>query len=150
LWVSRVKYKELEREGLIKSLPVNRRKVEDSFKLAERDLRTATKILKEDHDWAFSIAYNSMLQAARALMFSCGYRPSGEAQHVSVVKFVEASLSREFTDVVIAFDRMRRKRHLAIYDRTGAVSETDARNAIKWAGKFLNEMKKILTEGGFI
>lgn len=140
----------MEREGLIKSLPVNRRKVKDSFKLAERDLRIATKILKEDYDWAFSIAYNSMLQAARALMFSHGYRPSGEAQHVSVVKFVEASLSKEFKDVVIAFDRMRRKRHLAIYDRTGAISETDARNAIKWAGEFLGEVKKILINGNFI
>ena len=140
----------MEREGLIKSLPVNKGKVKDSFKLAERDLKTATKILREDHDWAFSIAYNSMLQAARALMFSRGYRPSGEAQHVSVVKFVEASLSKEFTDVVIAFDRMRRKRHLAIYDRAGAVSETDARNAIEWAGKFLTEVKKILSNGGFI
>jgi len=140
----------LEHDGLIKSLPVSGRKVKDSFKLAERDLRTATKILKEDHDWAFSIAYNSMLQAARALMFSRGYRPSGEAQHVSAVKFVEASLGKEFSDVVVAFDRMRRKRHLAIYDVAGAVSETDARNAIKWAGEFLNEVKKILTEGGFI
>lgn len=145
-----MKFEELEREGLIKSLPVSREKVKDSFKLAERDLRTATKLLKDDHDWAFSIAYNSMLQAARTLMFSRGYRPSGDAQHVSVVKFVEASLSEEFTDVVIAFDRMRRKRHLAIYDRTGAVSETDARNAIKWAGEFLDEVKKILTDGGFI
>lgn len=145
-----MKFKELEREGLIKSLPVNRRNVKDSFKLAERDLRTSTKILKEDHDWAFSIAYNSMLQAARALMFSRGYRPLGGAQHLSVVKFVEASLSKEFTDVVIAFDRMRRKRHLAVYERTGAVSETDARNAIKWAGKFLDGVKKILTSGGFI
>jgi len=59
-------------------------------------------------------------------------------------------LSEEFTDVVIAFDRMRRKRHLAIYDRAGAVSETDARNAIKWAGEFLDKVKKILTDGGFI
>lgn len=42
-----MKYKELEREGLIKSLPVNWRRVKDSFKLAERDLRTATKILTE-------------------------------------------------------------------------------------------------------
>lgn len=145
-----MKFRELEREGLIKRLLVDRRRVKDSFELAERDLRTATKILKEDHDWAFSIAYNSMLQAARALMFSCGYRPSGDAQHVSVVKFIEASLSKEFKEVIIAFDRMRRKRHLAVYDRTGSVSETDARNAISWAEEFLDKVRKILTTGGFI
>ncbi len=145
-----MKFEELEKEGLIKSLPVDKRRVKDSFELAERDLRTATKILKDDHDWAFSIAYNSMLQAARALMFSRGYRPSGDAQHISVVKFVEASLSKDFSDVVIAFDRMRRKRHAAVYDRIGAVSETDAKNAIEWAEKFLNEVKKILTNASFL
>ncbi|HID60627.1 MAG TPA: HEPN domain-containing protein [Hadesarchaea archaeon] len=145
-----MKFEELEKEGLIKSLPVNRERVRDSFKLAERDLRTATKLLKDDHDWAFSIAYNSMLQAARALMFSCGYRPSGDAQHMSVIRFVEASMGKESNEIIIAFDRMRRKRHIAIYDRTGATSETDARNAIKWAEEFFNEVKKILTNGGFV
>lgn len=145
-----MKFEELEKEGLIKSLPVSREKVRDSFGLAKRDLKTAGKILKDDHDWAFSIAYNSMLQAARALMFSRGYRPSGDAQHISVVKFVEASLGKELEGIVIAFDKMRRKRHIALYDRSGAVSETDARNAIKWAEEFLKEAKKILINGGFL
>lgn len=71
-------FEELEKEGLIKRLPIDKRKVRDSFSLAERDLRTAEKVLAEDQDWAFSIAYNPMLQAARALMSSKGYRPSGE------------------------------------------------------------------------
>ena len=145
-----MKFDELEKRGLIKSLPVDRRRVVDSIELAERDLKTANKILEEDHDWAFSIAYNSMLQAARALMFSRGYRPSGDAPHLSVAKFIETSLGKEFKDIVIAFDKMRRKRHLAVYERTGAVSETDAKNAIRWAEEFLNEVKKILTDGRFI
>jgi uncharacterized protein (UPF0332 family) len=145
-----VKLDELESRGLIKSLPVNRRRVMDSIELAERDLKTANKILGEDHDWAFSIAYNSMLQAARALMFSRGYRPSGDAPHLSVARFIETSLGRELRDVVTAFDKMRRKRHLAVYERTGAISETDARNAIRWAEEFLNEVKKILASDGFI
>jgi hypothetical protein len=39
---------------------------------------------------------------------------------------------------------------LAVYERTGAISETDARNAIRWAEEFLNEVKKILASDGFI
>jgi uncharacterized protein (UPF0332 family) len=144
-----VNFEELESEGLIKRLPIDKRKVRDSFSLAERDLRTAEKVLAEDQDWAFSIAYNSMLQAARALMFSKGYRPSGEAQHISVVKFVEALLREEFKDMVVAFDRMRRKRHIAIYDKAGSISEVEAGNAIKWAREFLQEVEKILVNSGF-
>ena len=48
----------LEREGLIKKLPFNRKKVEDALNLARRDIETATNILENDYDWAFSIAYN--------------------------------------------------------------------------------------------
>lgn len=114
-------YAKLEREGLIKRLPINEKKVRDAFNLAKRDLKTAEKISREDSDWAYSIAYNSMLQAARALMFSKGYRPSGKTQHVSVIKFCEASLGKEFSDTIVSFDRMRRKRHIAVYDKPGSV-----------------------------
>ncbi|MEM3402778.1 MAG: hypothetical protein QW179_05295 [Candidatus Hadarchaeales archaeon] len=45
-----MKFEELEREGLIKGLPVNKKKVKDSFQLGERDLKLAGKILGEDND----------------------------------------------------------------------------------------------------
>ncbi len=44
---------------------------------------------KKSQDKAYTIAYNAVLQAGRALKFSQGYRPDGANQHVSVVKFVE-------------------------------------------------------------
>lgn len=141
---------DLERERLIARLPVDRRKVKDALNLARRDLRVARKILPENRDWAFSIAYNSMLQAGRSLMFSKGYRPVGDARHVSVIRFVETCLGRDFRRVVIAFDRMRRKRHAAVYGAAGAISEVEARNAVERAGSFLSEIKKILAKDGFI
>ena len=132
---------ELEREGYIKKLPVDRRKVDDSLKLAERDLEFARNILNKNYDWAFSIAYNAMLQAVRALMFSKGYRPSGRNQHISVVRFAELFLKRE--DIVI-LDRMRRKRHAAVYDTAGMVSEKEAENAVARAEKIVHEIEKML------
>jgi len=44
-------YNELEKEGLIRKLPVDKKKVEDTLKLAERDLKTAKKILSDNTDW---------------------------------------------------------------------------------------------------
>jgi len=137
-------YNELEKEGLIRKLPVDKKKVEDALKLAERDLKTAKKILPDNTDWAFSIAYNSMLQAGRALMFSKGYRPSGDAQHVSVVKFAEAVLGKN-QDIIVVFDRLRRKRHTAVYDEAGRIAETEANNALKWAEQFLEAVKRIIS-----
>jgi len=56
-----VDFDALEREGLVAKLKVDTRKARDSFGLAERDLKTARKIMEEDLDWAYSIAYNAML-----------------------------------------------------------------------------------------
>ena len=102
---------ELERKGYIKRLPMDMKKVEDSLNLAKRDVNVAKGVLEENCDWAFSIAYNAMLQAVRALMFSKGYRPTGSNQHIAVVRFAELFLRKEDT---IILDRMRRKRHTTI------------------------------------
>jgi hypothetical protein len=60
---------DIEREGLIKRLPYDRKKVNDAIALAHRDLMTSRTILNTDRDWAYTIAYNAILQAGRALMF---------------------------------------------------------------------------------
>ncbi len=85
---------DLERQGLIRKLPVDRKKVDDALAHARRDLATAGTILANDQDWAYTIAYNAVLQAGRALMFSKGYRPDGANQHVAVVKFAELFLDQ--------------------------------------------------------
>ena len=94
--------------------------------------------MEQDRDWAFSIAYNAILQTIRALMFSKGYRPSGSNQHVSVVRFAEIFLEEES---VVLFDRMRRKRHSTIYDIAGIISNKEARNAVDKAEKLIKEIK---------
>jgi len=132
---------ELERQGYIKKLPIDRKKVKDSLSLAERDIATATTLLNLDTDWAFSIAYNAMLQTLRAFMFSQGYRPEGGNQHVSTVRFAELFLDR---DSVIVFDRMRRKRHISVYDTAGSISKTEAETAIQTAKEILHIIKQRL------
>ena len=132
---------ELEREGLIRKLPVDRKKVQDAIALAHRDLRTSRTILPTDHDWAYTIAYNAVLQAGRALMFSKGYRPDGVNQHISVVKFAELFLEKP--DALI-FDRMRRKRHTSVYDISGSISETEAESAVNHAKLLIRQIEELL------
>jgi len=47
------------------------------------------------------------------------------------------------------FDRIRKKRHRVIYEEPDIVSKDEAKNVIKWAGEFLEKVKKILEERGF-
>lgn len=86
---------ELERSGIIKRLPIDRKKVRDSLDLARRDLNIARNMLDENCDWAFSIAYNSILQSVRALMFSKGYRPSSDSGHICAVRFARLFLKED-------------------------------------------------------
>jgi len=132
---------ELERSGIIKKLPVDKKKVHDSLDLARRDLNIARNMCEENCDWAFSIAYNSILQSVRALMFSKGYRPSSDSGHISAVRFARLFLKE---GDVISFDRMRRKRHTAVYDIVGSISRTEADNALLRAEKFILEVEMLI------
>ena len=90
---------DLEREGLIRKIPVDRKRVADLLALARRDVATPRTLGAGSHDWAYTIAYNAVLQAGRALMAAHGYRPDGPNQHISVVKFAALYLGE--TDAVI-------------------------------------------------
>lgn len=123
-------------------MPPDIRRVENSLDLAQRDADTALRMLKEkDNDWAFNIAYNSMLQSIRALMFHLGYRPSTRNSHIAVVRFTEIVLGKDYS---ICLDRMRRKRHRAVYDRTGTISKAEAHNVVLKALKLVRKVKSEL------
>lgn len=132
---------DLEIKGYIRKLPMDTKKVEDSLNLSKRDITVARSVLKENCDWAFTIAYNAMLQAMRALMFSQGYRPAGSNQHISVIRFAELFLINEH---VVIMDRMRRKRHATTYDTAGTISKKEAENAVERAEKIVREIERQL------
>lgn len=130
-------YEELLKKGLIKPFDAESSQVSGRILLAQRDIQTA-RAPAIGFDWAYSIAYNAMLQSARALMFAEGYRPAGgEGQHRAVVRFVEMALGRKFEEETRFFDKMRIKRNRAVYDTAGIISESEARQAIEFADKFI-------------
>jgi len=108
--------------------------------LAERDLTAAQNSLSSgDCDWALSIAYNSALQAGRGLMFHMGFRPAGTEAHKAVFEFLLAiGFEPEITSY---FDRMRRKRHIAVYDRVQTVSRSEAEECIDQAILFVQKIR---------
>jgi uncharacterized protein (UPF0332 family) len=132
---------DLEREGLIRKIPADKRRVADLLALARRDISTSRTLLATSHDWAYTIAYNAVLQAGRALMASRGYRPDGQNQHIAVVKF--AMLFLEEKDALV-FDRMRRKRHTSVYDAAGTVSAAEAEFAVEQAGHLTGIIEGLL------
>lgn len=138
-------YDRLLKSNRIRSHTANQNEIKQLLQLAIRDLSTATRNLDEAPDWAYSIAYNSILQAGRALMFYDGYRPRGSEQHATVVEFVEERLGAAYTAQVQLFDQMRRKRHRVIYEVAGLVSRQEAEQAIAFAQEFVDKITEIIT-----
>lgn len=133
-------------DDMWEKIEINRELVKNALSLAKRDLKTAKNVFEDkDYDWCLSIAYNAMLQAGRALMFSKGYRPKGKYKHVAVVEFVKSRFGREFSDITLfIFNKTRKKRHMAVYEQVNIVSEEEAKNAINWAERFVKRVEEIL------
>ena len=103
-------YENLLSRGLIKPFKASSSQITNRIELAKRDIKAARETMAHDRDWAFSIAYNSILQATRALMFDKGFRPAaGERQHKGAVQFAEVVLGDKFQDEIHIFDKMRSK-----------------------------------------
>jgi len=132
---------DLVQEGLISPLVVDPGRVTEALAIAHRDLEVARTLLSSSSDWAFTVAYNAILQGGRAMLFSKGYRPAGSNQHISVVRFCEEFLSRDDAEW---FERMRRKRHQSVYDSAGSVSRIEAGTAVKKAEKILHTLESLI------
>lgn len=132
-------------EGAVYKIEGGKALVERCLRISARDLRSAKQLLQEENfDWTLAVAYNSMLQACRALMFLKGYRPSAEGGHRAVVEFMKAVHGKEFGEEKLRyFDKLRRKRHTTVYEEPELISEAEAKYAIEEAQAFLEKAKKL-------
>ena len=144
----RMSYEELLNKGLIKRFKASPSQIKNRIELARRDIKAARIMMANDRDWAFSMAYNAMLQATRALMFAKSFRPSaGEGQHKVAVQFAEITLGEKFHNEIYIFDKMRSKRHRVIYDVSGIISQKEARQAFEFTVKFVDKVVEMVGIG---
>jgi uncharacterized protein (UPF0332 family) len=133
---------DLLKDNKVKKVEPDKLQAKECILAAKRDLSVAEKMLKEDNDWAFSIAYNAMLQSARALMFFDGYATIGENHHKAVVDYADAKFGAKLSEKIELFDRMRRKRHQVVYDKAGVISDYEAKHAVETAEEFLKKISE--------
>jgi len=137
-------YDKLLQQGRIRHHAANPKEIRALLDLANRDLSVAGSTLEVDPDWAYTIAYNAVLQASRALMFSQGFRPRGSEGHATVVRFVREALGREHVSKVNLFDQMRRKRHRMLYEMAGLVGSQEAKNSLAFAKEFIDLIRRLI------
>jgi uncharacterized protein (UPF0332 family) len=114
---------------------------------AEKKLASAEKILAIDEEASLEQAYAAMLKASLAFMFSHGARPRSQpGHHVTIIEFVRQRIGKKQAGLLIVFDRLRRKRNIALYDDTGFVSQHDAEEALATAREYLGVIRADIEE----
>src|SRR5690349_1550942 len=87
-------------------------------------------------------------------MFSYGFRARSQpGHHIAIIEFVRARVvDKRNSSLLTMFDRIRRKRNVALYDDTGFVSRHDAEQALESARRLIEAIRtdvqpaKTLTE----
>lgn len=108
-----------------------REEIANLLALADRDLREC-EASGLSPDWRLTIAYNAALQCATAALAAAGYRAGREAHHYRVIQSLALTVGWSH-EAVGALDTFRQKRHVAGYERAGAVSEREAEEMITLA-----------------
>jgi len=91
--------------------------------------------------WGLVQLYTSMLNYARALLFSDGVR---EKSHYCTVEYLRVQYQDQLGMRISSLDRMRRERHITLYDSRETISESMAMQRLDWAIEFRDGIMKIL------
>jgi len=130
-------YEDLREKGLVEDVKPNFSTVSALIARALKDLATARANASIDREWAYAIAYQGMLRAAKGMVASEGLRPRGRDQQRTVVTLVGAILGDDARPLVNAFDRMRRRWQVIVDEVGQPVSRYEVEGAIKDAQRFI-------------
>lgn len=65
--------------------------------------------------------------------------------HITIIDFVQAHIDKKHARLLTVFDRLRRKRNMALYDDTGFVSHHEAEEALEAARDYLAVIRADIT-----
>lgn len=83
-----------------------------------------------------------MLKASLGFMFSHGFRARSQpGHHIAIIEFIRVRIDKRHAGLITVFDRLRRKRNLALYDDSGFVSHQEAEQALQTARDYIGVIR---------
>lgn len=138
-------YQDFIKKGLLKEDKIGFDQINKVIEKSYKNLRAAKILLDhDDEETAFKLAYEAMLLAGRALVFSYGLRPRTVNSHRIVVEFTGKVLGSDYDILISKFDKMRRIRHYLIYGAGLSISSTETKNAINSACELIDKISEII------
>lgn len=137
--------KEYSQKGLIKNHKPDFKAIETILARGIKEISIAKATIAIDEGTAFTVAYNAMLHAGRALILSKGFRPIDGAQHKTVVDFATMYLGKEYKRLSLQFEKARKKRNIFTYDVSISISGSEVHKAIASASELTEVIRSIIT-----
>lgn len=132
----------LEKKNLIR-VPIEKSLIDKELKTAQHDLRDAEDVLKmKKVKWATISAYYAMFHAARALLYSQGYREKSHFCLRTAIKALFIDKNRLEPRYLDYYDTAKELRENADYQ--AEFSHEGARETIKNAREFLKKARELL------
>lgn len=117
--------------GWIRAHETSAREIGNLLAIVRRDIdQSQTPGLGPE--WRFDIAYNAALQAATAALAAAGFQAERQNKHMRTIECLAFTIELDADDVDL-LDRCRRKRHVAVYEQVGAISDQEAEEMIELA-----------------
>lgn len=135
--------RECFKKGLLVKGRASEATVESTIRLTKHSIERAKGNFNMGYfDVAFTLAYQAMLHAARALLFRDGIK---ERSHACVVVYLKEKYRRNSRLIKYfnLLDSYKISRHEIVY-RGGNISREEASSAIEDAKDFLNTVENIL------
>ena len=140
--------KDLLNQGRLRQHKTSKKEIENLVALVRRDIKDA-KVESLSSDRRFACAYNAVLQLATILLYCKGYKSEGTGHHFTVFQAMKIIMGNNYYKLADYFDSCRSKRNITDYDYAGAISDSEAKELIEEAEKFLeitiNWLKKNYT-----
>jgi len=127
------------RNGWLIEHHASSREIRDLLGVVDRDLADC-RVSGLSPDWRLNIAFNAALQAATAALAAAGYRASRESHHYRVIQSLVFTIGSD-TRLVRQFDQFRKKRNVGGYERSGVVSDQEAKEMQDLAQKLRDEIE---------
>jgi len=128
--------KDLLNQGRLRQYKTSKKEIENLVALVRRDIKDA-KVESLSSDRRFACAYNAVLQLATILLYCKGYKPEGTGHHFTVFQAMKIIMGNNYYTLADYFDSCRSKRNITDYDYAGAISDSEAKELIEEAEKFL-------------
>ena len=138
-------YKELIKGGLLKEEKIGFDEISKVLEKARQKIKSAYVLIgNDDAENGFQLAYEAMLLAGRALVFSYDLRPREFSSHKTVVQFAENVLGKDYKNLTDKFSKARLKRNYLIYGIGLIISKTEAENLLKTAEEFVEKISELI------